>query len=428
MSARRRYLTAVLAGLGAAIPGGAGAQSLADRVAHAGGERIQFTYASRPGVCGDGRSYVHMADDGVNQFYGSYGDLTAEPCVHGPARVVLDRAEGEIIALRVYVGPSAADGATDLGTVPARDAADYLMHLASSAQGAVARDAILPAMLADSVDDQSALAGIAGDRTRAREIRRAAIGWLGRDAADATQAVRSLIAIATDDADERSVRQSALGALTRVPDGAGIPPLIRLAGDSTGGWVGRTALSVVAASGDPRARDFLRGVVRAAALPDPALAVAIRSFGSQYASAADIAVIRGVWPKLSGDRAQGAAISAAAEFGGAENVQWLLALAADPGAGTNNRRRAIESAARAGAKTGDLVALYDRTTDPDTKQSLIAAFAESGDRPATERLLAIAKTDPSLAARRRAIAALSRSSDPRVRAALTALVENDPRP
>lgn len=423
MSARRRYLTAVLAGLGAAIPGGAGAQSLADRVAHAGGERVQFTYASRPGVCGDGRSYVHMAGDGVNQFYGSYGDLTAEPCVHGPARVVLDRAEGEIVAVRVYVGPPASDGATDLGTVPARDAADYLMHLASSAQGAVARDALLPAMLADSVDDQAPLTAIARDPSRARDVRRAAIAWLGRDATDAAQAVRTLIAIATDEADGRAVRQSALGALTRVSDGAGIPPLIRLAGDSAGGWVGRTALQVVAASGDPRSRDFLRGVVRAAALPDPALAVAIRSFGSQYASAADIAVIRGVRPRLTGDRAQGAAISAVAQFGGAENVRWLMSLAANMGTTSSVRRRALDGAVEAGVPTADLVAMYDRVTDPQLEDALISALARADDRAATDKLIAIAKQDENAAARRRAVDALGRLSDPRARQALESLVD-----
>ncbi len=422
MSARRRYLTAVLAGLGAAVPGGAGAQSLADRVAHAGGERIEFTYASRPGVCGDGQSYVHMAGDGVNQFYGSYGDLTALRCVHGPARVVLNRAEGEIIALRVYVGPSAADGATDLGTVPARDAADYLMRLASSAQGAVARDAILPAMLADSVDNQAALTAIARDPSRAREVRRTAIAWLGRNAADAPRAVRTLLGIATDEADGRSVRQSALGALTRVSDGAGIPPLIRLADDSTGGWVGRTALSVVAASGDPRSRDFLRGVVRAAALPDPALAVAIRSFGSQYASAADIAVVRGVWPRLAGDRAQGAAISAVAQFGGVENVHWLMSLAANMGTTSIVRRRALDGAVEAGVPTATLVAMYDRVTDPRLQDALISVLARIDDRAATDKLIAIAKQDENAVSRRRAVDALGRLSDARARQALESLV------
>ncbi|MDE3053089.1 MAG: HEAT repeat domain-containing protein [Gemmatimonadota bacterium] len=426
MSAGRRYLAAALAGLGAVIPSGAGAQSLADRVAHAAGERVQFSYATRPGVCGDGRAYVHVGDDGVNEFYGSYGGFTAEPCVHGPARVVLDRADGEIVALRVYVGPPASDGATDLGAVAARDAAGYLLQLASSAQGAVARNALLPAMLADSVDNQSALATIARDRARAQDVRRAAIAWLGRDATDAGQAVRTLIAIANDDADGRSVRQSALSALARAPDGAGIQTLIRLAGDSTGGWLGRTALQVVAASGDPRSRDFLRGLVRAAALPDQALAVAIRSFGSQYASAADVAVIRDGWPKLAGDRAQGAAIAAAAQFGGAENVRWLMALAGDMGTTSSVRRRALDGAVEAGVPTSDLVAMYDRVTDPQLQDALVSALARADDRAATDKLIAIAKQDENAAARRRAVDALGRLSDPRARQALESLVDRRP--
>lgn len=426
MSARRRYLAAVLAALAATIPSGAGAQSLADRVAHAPGDRVQFGYATRPGVCGDGRSYVHLGDDGVHQYYRSYGEFTAGPCVHGPARVVLDRAGGEIVALRVYVGPPSSDDAIDLGAVSARAAAAYLMHLAAAAEGAVARNAILPAMLADSVDNQPALTAIAHDVTRPRELRRTAIAWLGRGAEDRGAAMRTLIAIATDAADGRSVRQSALAALARMPDGAGIPPLIRLAGDTVGGWVERTALSVVTQSGDPRSRDYLRGVVRAAALPDPALAVAIRSFGSQYATAADVALIRNAWPRLAGGQAQGAAISAVAQFGGAENVRWLMSLAGDMGTTSGVRCRALDGAVEAGVPTGDLVATYDRVTDPQLKDALIAALARADDRAATDKLIAIATRDESRSARRRAVDALARVSDPRARRALESLVE--PRP
>ena len=400
----------------------AGAQQLAQRVSSANGSRVQFTFATRDGVCGDGRTYIRSASASNSSYYGSFNDMTAEPCVRGPARVVLDRADGQVVGLRVFVGPPASDGAVDLGAVPARDAAAYLMHLAESGEGAVARDAIMPAMLADSTDNSDALVALARDKSRSRETRRSALSWLGRDSQAPASLVQSLVAIGTDDTDNQTVREQAFNTLARLDAGAGIPVLIRLADDAQGGWVARTALSVISRSGDPRAHDYLRGVVQKAALPDEALGVAIRSFGQQYATAADIKVIRDAWPKFVGEHAQGAAISAAAEFGGADNAAWLLSLARDMSTTANIRRRALEASTRAGAGTNDLITLYDRTTDPETKTAIISALSEIGDRASIDKLLAIAKQDESLTARRRAVSALGRTSDPRVKDALAGIV------
>ncbi|HEY5218965.1 MAG TPA: HEAT repeat domain-containing protein [Gemmatimonadaceae bacterium] len=401
------------------------AQSLSQRIARAPDGRVQFSFATREGVCGDGRSYVHMVSGTNTEFYGSFNDLSSEPCVHGPARVVLDRASGEVVGVRVFVGPPGNDGAADLGVVSTHDAAAYLLDLAAKGEGAVARDAIMPAMLADSVDNETALVALARDQTRSRETRRGAISWLGRGPTAGGSLSSTLVSIATDETDNQSVRQQALSTLARLPGGAGMPSITQLAGDPQGGWVARTALSVISQSGDPRARDYLRAVVRKADLPDEALSVAIRSLGQQYATASDIAIIRDAWPKLTGNRSQSAAISAAAEFGGSVNAQWLLSLARDMGATSNTRRLALESAVRAGAATSELVTLYDRTTDPEMKDELISALSQAADRTSTDKLLAIAKSDESVTARRRAISALGRSSDPRVKVALEALVDRN---
>ena len=424
MSARLVAAAAALAVLGGVATLPASAQSLADRIAHAPAGPVQFSFAARPGVCGDGQTYVHLGTGSGTAFYGSFGDFGAQPCVHGPARIVLDRAGSEVVALHVFVGPPADHGATDIGTVATSEASDYLLHLAGTAEGSLARDAIMPAMLADSVDNHAALVALARNQSRSHDTRRTAISWLSRDARADASVPGVLVSIATDETDNRSVRQQALSTLARLSGGAGIPPLTRLADDPEGGWVARTALSAIAQSGDPRARDYLRGVVRKASLPDEALAVAVRSFGQQFATAADIATIRETWPKFTGSRTQGAAISAAAGFGGRTNADWLLSLARDMGTTASIRRRALEASTRAGASTHDLSALYDRTTDPETKSAIISALSQIGDRAAIDKLLAIARQDESLTARRRAISALSRSDDPRVEKALAGIVAN----
>src|ERR1700694_4602635 len=106
---------ASLVALGAATSR-ADAQSLANRVASSSGRSVQFSYPARPGVCGDGRTYIST---GSGNFYGSFSTNAADPCQPGPVRVVVDLADKNVVALRYYVGapPASVDaGVTNLGT------------------------------------------------------------------------------------------------------------------------------------------------------------------------------------------------------------------------------------------------------------------------------------------------------------------------
>jgi HEAT repeat protein len=407
----------------------AGAQSLARRVASAPEGRVQFSYAARPGVCGNGRSYIQT---GPNNFSGNWDDTRRmDPCVAGPVRVVLDRAGRDVISLQTYVGPPSVDpGTTDLGTVRPEDAADYLFSLAREAEGRVGRDAIMPAMLADAGNMSGDLLAIGRDATRPRETRRSALSWLGQTAGVegtiSPRVTEALLQIARDDNDNMDVRRTALGVMSRLDHGAGIPPLIELAranlsGDRT--WLSKESLSALARSGDPRARDFLRTVVQRADVPDDVLNTAIRGLGTEYATGRDADLLRQIYPRLTGDRSRDAVLSALAEIGGTENTRWLLSIARDENAPIANRRRALSYASRAGVSTADLVKLYDTTTDPQMKEALINFYAQSGDRLATDKLLSIAKNDENPGIRRRTIAQLSRSEDPRVKEFLKDLIE-----
>jgi hypothetical protein len=66
------------------------------------------------------------------------------------------------------------------------------------------------------------------------------------------------------------------------------------------------------------------------------------------------------------------------------------------------------------------VRLWDRA-DQSLKELLLAQYAESGERVAVDRLMAIAKSDEDRQLRRRAVQYLSRSDDPRVKALLAEL-------
>lgn len=420
----RHQMLAAAAALGA-LGSSVHAQSLADRVANASSARVQFTFAARADVCGNGRSFIQVARD---SWYGSFNDGDRrEACAAGPIRVLLDRAGHEIVSLSTFAGPvpASTDGVTNLGTVPARAAAEFLLGLAERGDGRVSRDAVFPAVLADSVDVSPRLLALARNRNAARETRRSAISWLGRSLDDRERAVKdvtdALVRIARDPDDNRAVRQQALRTLARLDHGAGTAALTELARDSQHQWLSREALIVLNATGDPRARHHLRDVVRRAELPDDVLVAAIRGLGGEYATGEDIGVLRATYSKLPGDRSREAAISAIATFGGSDNVRWLLALARNGDQPMNTRRQAIQHATRVGAPILEIVKIYDETTDKQMKEAVINALVESGERAATDKLMQIARTDEFPSMRLKAINALSRSPDERVKKFLSDL-------
>lgn len=399
------------------------AQSLTNRIASAAGRSVQFSYPARPGVCGDGRTFISTGGN----YYGSFSSNTSEQCVAGPVRVVADLADRNVIALRTFVGgvtPVVDAGVTNLGTVTAADATDYLLNVASRADGRVGRDAIFAALLADGVDLSARLLDIGRDANRPLETRRAALyGLVRSDAAQLDRIGSALIQIATNENDAQGVRTEALSVLSRLDHGAGVQPLVQLATGNITSWVGKESMTVLARSGDPRARQFLRTTVQRTDLPDEVLAVAIRGLGRNYLTGQDATLLRSLYPRLTRQRSQEAVLASLSELGGSENVQWLTGIVRDEKGAPEARRRALQFLSRAGATTPVLLALYDPTTDTQLREALIGIYSRISDKAATDKLVWIAKNEPNPAIKRRAISALSRNSDPTIRQALQDIVE-----
>jgi HEAT repeat protein len=181
-------------------------------------------------------------------------------------------------------------------------------------------------------------------------------------------------------------------------------------------------MQTLARSGDPRARQYLRTAVRRTDLPDEVLTVALRALGQDYATAQDAALLRELYPTLKSDRSREAVFQALTDIGGAENTKWLVNLAQDGNEPLQMRRRAIDAASRSGASISDMVKLYDTTTDPSMKQTLIGIYVRNGEKTAVDKLLTIVKAEENLSVRRSAISQLSRSEDPRIKAALSDLI------
>jgi HEAT repeat protein len=411
-------------------------QSVASRLSAAPDGRVEFTFASRPGVCGNGRSYIQTGPNSITgsvsyngNVYGNWNDaMRADPCIAGPVRVVIDRADKLPLTVQAFVGPpdTTLRGVTDLGRVRAQDAADYLLSLANTVDGRAGRDALFPAMLADSANTAPTLVSIAKNTALPRETRRSALSYMGRST-DGMQTIPAsvtdpILAIAHDESDNQSVRQQALSVLGRLDHGAGIPSLIQLSQQTQSNWLARESMSTLARSGDPRARQYLRSAVKRTDLPDEVLTVALRALGQDYATSQDAALLREVYPTLKTDRTREAVFQALADIGGAENTKWMINLAQNGNETLSMRRRALDAASRAGAPIADLIKLYDTTTDPNMKQTLIGSYIRNGERASVDKLVSIVKSEENLSLRKQTIQRLSSSDDPRIKQALQDLI------
>jgi HEAT repeat protein len=400
-------------------------QSLDSRIRSSSAPRVQFDFPARSDVCGDGQGFLSVG--GGSSYYGNVNivnGVSSQPCAAGPVRVVIDRADGTVTGIETVAGPlHPVDGATDLGSVTAKDAVDYLMSIATKTDGRASRDAILPAAIAAGVDVSPSLVTIALDQNRPLDTRRSALSWLARDnpgnaGVHTSDVTELLLRVARNENETQAMRRHALSLLGRVGHGAGIPALTRLASDNSTTWIGDESLRTLAQSGDPRAREFLRKEVRRTDLPDAQMAVVVRGLGGNEATGQDVELLRNAFSVFSGDRARSAVMDVVAQRGTASDAQWLLDIARDAHQSPETRRRALDIAARSTSGSAQTLGLYDTIDDASLKQSLIRIYAQNSDRASVDKLISIAKSDSNYALRRSAIASLSRTQDPRARQAL----------
>lgn len=229
------------------------AQNLAARVRQAGDGTVRFSFAAREGVCGNGRNNISVRSE-RNQ------DVESE-CETGPVMVALTKADGQVMSLRTYVGArwrAAGAGVTQLGTVGARDAVDYLLGVAESGSGKIAEQAIFPATLADSVTPWPRLLKLARNEERPSAVRRQAVFWVGQAASE--EATKGLADVVDDDSGDREVREAAVFALSQ-QRANGVESLLRIARENKDKEIRKRAIFWLGQSKDPRALDFFESVL-----------------------------------------------------------------------------------------------------------------------------------------------------------------------
>lgn len=226
------------------VPAALSAQGVGRRIEAIDQGTVRLAFAARDGVCGSGDHNIQVRSRDQR------GEWEGE-CEAGPVRVAIDRSGGKTIAIRSYVGGRWHGGtATDLGVVPAAEAANWLLALAERNEPA-SDDAIFPASLADSVVTWPAMLRIARNPAVRRDTRRNAVFWVGQAAGEA--ATRGLDDIVQDPRGDREVRESAVFALSQRPKSEGVPALVRVARSNRDPELRRKALFWLGQSEDPAA-------------------------------------------------------------------------------------------------------------------------------------------------------------------------------
>ncbi|HYV98043.1 MAG TPA: hypothetical protein VE967_11350 [Gemmatimonadaceae bacterium] len=401
----------------------AAAQTLEQKVARASGDVVQFHFAARNGVCGDGRGTLRIDGGYWSTSYGNFSDMST--CTVGPVRALVTKDGGDVIRLQFVAGPlTPAQGATDIGAVGANEAARYFLSLASKIEGRPARSAILGIALADSADLGDDLLALARDPNRSRDLRSSALTWAARRAgpSGADRMATALDAIARDINERQAMRTSALNGLAGLEGPAGVAALMRLTERTDDAWLLGEAADALSRSNDARVRPQLRKLLENKSTPEASRVKVINALGNSDGTVRDAAAVRAAYPQFT-DKERNAAVSAVANVGDRASVTWLLERAKDPAEAMNIRHNAIQRAARAGAKAPELSALYDAVIERQLREVIVDALAEDGSKPALDKLLTIAQNsslDGNV--RRRAITKLGESGDPRAKDLLQTII------
>jgi HEAT repeat protein len=378
------------------------AQSLPQRIAQVRDGTVRMTFASDPGVCGDGdtmigkrslsgrvypngggeSSFLMIRDhDGSVTTFNSDGGDWQPRCVFGPVRVALVFRGGRLSSARTYVGGQwrAPTGATtDLGRVVPREAATYLINLAASANAEEpGKDLLAAAVFADSAPVTPELHKLAQDRTRDEELREAAVFWLSQTGEEA--AVDALADILRNGSPE-DLREKAIFGLSQHPSA--------------------------------RAGQMVRDAAASATYSDDLREKAIFWVG-QRKDGASVAFLRSLYARLTSEDLKDKVIFSISQQRNEESRAWLLTIARNAREDIEMRRKAIFWAGQTGVALAELVRLYDNVGEEDLREHLIFVLSQRHEAAALDKLMDIAKRDPQREMRKKAMFWIGQSHDPR---------------
>jgi len=241
-------------------------------------------------------------------------------------------------------------------------------------------------------------------------LRRKAVFIISQQQTPETEDI--LLGAARNDPDE-DVREQAVFWLSQVGSAKATSALDSILLNSSNPDLQKKAVFALSQINSPDASRMLKDYAQKASAPVEARADAIFWLGQQ-GRGENAAYLRTLYAQLDNDDLKDKDIFSISQIGGAENLNWLMDLAANSKEDIDMRKKALFWAGQSNDVSLErLTGLYDRMTDRDMKEQMIFVYSQRHEGQALDKLIDIAKhdTDPEL--RKKAIFWIGQSHDPK---------------
>ena len=407
-SASVRSVVLVLAVALTGLTATAEAQTLAQRIAQAPDGSVRLAFASRDGVCGNGKDVVRVGNQifvGSNTTVfmgrGSFDARGERECVPGDVHVTLTKSGGKVVGVKTIIArESRATEGTNLGTVSAAEAAKYFLTLAPMSEDRSGKQSVLPAILADSAVVWPELLRIAKTASYSVKVRARMLHWVG--VTGEAGAVAPLDAIVHDESAASDLRDAALGALADLPDELGMPSLTRIATGSGSVSLRKKAIFWLGQSDDEAARRVALSLVKNENTPEEVRADGIFAL-SQNGEPADLRQLRALYPSFKTKKLREKVIMGASQSGDAESLRWIITIALDESESNAVRKQALFWAGQGETDIKELLGLWTRIKDPELREHLLFVYSQRDETEATRKLIDVAKGDDEMEVRKKAL-------------------------
>jgi HEAT repeat protein len=241
-------------------------------------------------------------------------------------------------------------------------------------------------------------------------LRRKAIFIISQQHAPETEDI--LLGAARNDPDEE-VREQAVFWLSQVGSAKATSALDSILLNSSNPDLQKKAVFALSQINSPQAAQMLRDEAERANAPVEARADAI-FWLSQQGRGANADYLRTLYGRLTDSDLKDKAIFAISQIGGADNVNWLMDLAANGQENVDMRKKALFWAGQSNDVSLErLTGLYDRMKDRDMKEQMIFVYSQRHEGAALDKLIDIAKHDADPELRKKAIFWIGQSHDPK---------------
>ena len=371
---------------------------IARRVAAVRDGKARMSFAARPDICGysNGIQTNYSRDNNYSRSNNrsTWSDRPNDDvsydgdCSDGPVRVVLTVRNGEVNHVKTYVGgrwKPLASGDVDVGTVPVREAVDYLFDLANSGSGKGASEAIFPTTIADSVNVTQRLYDLGRNDARDKDVRDQAVFWLSQQEDEsAVGMLENILKTARNE----DIRDKAIFGLSQHHSGKGYP--------------------------------ILRAYAENSSAPEGLREKAIFWLGQRQGGNADY--LTGLYKRLDSQDLKDKVIFAMSQQRDDASMKWLVDLASNASEPMEMRKKALFWAGQEGGSVDRLTSMYDNMRETEMKEQMIFVLSQRHERQAIDKLMSIAKSDPDRDMRKKAMFWLGQSHDPRVSAFLSDII------